>query len=176
MVSKIPSPSIGSSTWYECTNNIQIESSRKQDGRTESQFHTARSHVRRLSTRRHLLLNYNQPNMRTSIALVASSFATASAFAPTSTQPLCVSSSALSATRRETFSTFSTATASILLSGVVQSPAQAAANEDEFNELINVLKARSDDNKEANTNYAMRADKMSSRVMKDAKTRRPKLM
>ena len=114
--------------------------------------------------------------MRTSIALLAS-FATASAFAPTSTQPLRVSSSALSATRRETFSTFSTATASILLSGVVQSPAQAADDDDEeFNELINVLKARSDDNKEANANYAMRADKMSSRVIKDAKTRRPKLM
>ena len=110
--------------------------------------------------------------MRTYIALLAS-VATASAFAPTSTQPLCVSSSALSATRRETFSTF-TAAASILLS--VQSPAQAADDEEEFNELINVLKARSDDNKEANANYAMRADKMSSRVMKDAKTRRPKLM
>lgn len=110
--------------------------------------------------------------MRASIALLAS-VATASAFAPTSTQPLCgVSSSALSATRRETFSTFTAA--AFLLS--VQSPAQAADDEEEFNELINVLKARSDDNKEANANYAMRADKMSSRVMKDAKTRRPKLM
>lgn len=38
------------------------------------------------------------------------------------------------------------------------------------------MKARSDENKEANANYAMRADKMSTKDFKDAKTRRPKLI
>ena len=110
--------------------------------------------------------------MKTSIALIiASSLDSAAAFvAPQSTPS---SSTSLSATRRDTLSKFGTATAAVLLLGV--SSAQASDKE-EYNELINVLKARSEDNKEANANYAMRANKMSSKDFKDAKSRRPKLM
>mmetsp|Transcript_18693 Transcript_18693/g.33831 ORF Transcript_18693/g.33831 Transcript_18693/m.33831 type:complete len:167 (-) Transcript_18693:215-715(-) len=114
--------------------------------------------------------------MRASTVLIASfAFATASAFAP-ATCPCTTSSSALSASRREAFEKFGSAAFSagiILISG--EQPAQAA-EEEEFNELINVLKARSDDNKEANANYAMRADKLSSKDFKDVKSRRPKLI
>ena len=119
--------------------------------------------------------------MKASIVLIASSLVTASGFvAPPAVKPSCTPSpSALSAiTRRDTlskvFGTATLSTAAALLSGV--SSAQAASNEEEYNELINVLKARSDDNKEANSNYAQRANKMSSRDFKDAKSRRPKLM
>ena len=110
--------------------------------------------------------------MKTSIVLIASSLASVtSAFvAPQSTTPL---STSLSATRRDTLSQFGTTAAAFLLSGV--SSAQASDKE-EYSELINVLKARSEDNKEANANYAMRANKMSSKDFKDAKSRRPKLM
>jgi len=112
--------------------------------------------------------------MKTSIVLIASSLASASAFvfvAPQSTTPS--SSTSLSATRRDTLSQFGTTTAAVLLSGV--SSAQASDKE-EYSELINVLKARSEENKEANANYAVRANKMSSKDFKDAKSRRPKLM
>ena len=120
--------------------------------------------------------------MKASIVLIASSLVTASGFvAPPAVKPSCTPSpSALSAiTRRDTlskvFGTATLSTAAALLSGV--SSAQAASNEEqEYNELIIVLKARSDDNKEANSNYAQRANKMSSRDFKDAKSRRPKLM
>ena len=108
--------------------------------------------------------------MKTSIVLIASSLASARAFVSLQST---TSASALSATRRDTLSQFGTTTAAVLLSGV--SSAQASDKE-EYSELINVLKARSEDNKEANANYAMRANKMSSRDFKDAKSRRPKLM
>ena len=120
--------------------------------------------------------------------LMASLFATtASAFTPSFPVPQFTTSSsslstALSESRREAMESCFTSTTfaigSILLSG--QQPAQAAtsskSDEAEFNELINVLKTRSDENKEANANYSMRADKMSSKDFKDAKSRRPKLM
>ena len=108
--------------------------------------------------------------MKTSIVLIASSLASARAFVSLQST---TSASALSATRRDTLSQFGTTTAAVLLSGV--SSAQASDKE-EYSELINVLKARSEDNKEANANYAMRANKMSSKDFKDAKSRRPKLM
>ena len=119
--------------------------------------------------------------------LVASLFATtASAFTPSFPVPQFTTSSSsstsLSESRREAMESCFTSTTfaigTILLSG--QQPAQAAtsskSDEAEFNELINVLKTRSDENKEANANYSMRADKMSSKDFKDAKSRRPKLM
>jgi len=119
---------------------------------------------------------------------MASLFATtASAFTPSFPVPQFTttsssSSTALSESRREAMESCFTSTAfaigSILLSG--QQPAQAAtsskSDEAEFNELINVLKTRSEENKEANANYSMRADKMSSKDFKDAKSRRPKLI
>jgi len=118
--------------------------------------------------------------MKTSTLFLAS-LATASAFAPTTHQPCTPSSfSALSASRREAMEKFGAAafSAAVLISGgqPAQAASKVATEEAEFNELINVLKARSDDNKEANANYAMRADKMSSKDFTDAKSRRPKLM
>jgi len=110
--------------------------------------------------------------MKTSIVLIASSLASTSAFAGLQSTTSS-SSTSLSATRRDTLSQFGTAAAAVLLSGV--SSAQASDKE-EYSELINVLKARSEDNKEANANYAMRANKMSSKDFKDAKSKRPKLM
>ncbi len=117
--------------------------------------------------------------MKTSLALIAS-LATASAFAPSS--PCSSSTSALSATRRESIEQLfgnAATTAAIALTAAVQ-PAAAAASatseEAEYNELINVLKTRSEENQEANKNYAMRANKMDSRYFDDVKTRRPKLM
>ena len=110
--------------------------------------------------------------MKTSIVLIASSLASASAFAGLQLTTTS-SSTSLSATRRDTLSQFGTSAAAVLLSGV--SSAQASDKE-EYSELINVLKARSEDNKEANANYAVRANKMSSKDFKDAKSRRPKLM
>jgi len=109
--------------------------------------------------------------MKTSIVLIASSLASVSAFA--GPQSTTTTSTSLSATRRDTLSQFGTTAAAVLLSGV--SSAQASDKE-EYSELINVLKARSEDNKEANANYAVRANKMSSKDFKDAKSRRPKLM
>lgn len=117
--------------------------------------------------------------MKTSIALTAFA-ATASAFAPMS-KP-CRRNTATSATRRESIEKMIIGTASTfgIFAATGAQPAQAAATtkaqEEEFNELINLLKARSDDNKEANANYAMRADKLSDADFKDAKMRRPKLM
>jgi len=110
--------------------------------------------------------------------LLLASFATASAFAPATThhQSWTRSSSALPATRREVIENLSASafSAVVLISGAQS--AQAATQEEEFNELINVLKARTDENKEANANYAMRADKMSAKDFNDAKNRRPKLI
>jgi len=117
--------------------------------------------------------------MKSTVIITLIAFAVASeAFAPATHQPCAASSSALSASRRGAIEKLGTAAFSaglLLLSG--DQPARAAATqEEEFNELISVLKARSDENKEANANYAMRADKMNSKDFKDAKTRRPKLM
>mmetsp|Transcript_44152 Transcript_44152/g.92837 ORF Transcript_44152/g.92837 Transcript_44152/m.92837 type:complete len:170 (-) Transcript_44152:25-534(-) len=117
--------------------------------------------------------------MKTSFLFLAS-LASASAFSPTTLPHATTtsSSSALSATRRETIEKFGAAafSAGILLASGVQ-PAQAAtAEEAEYNQLIDLLKARSEENKEANANYAMRADKMSEKDFQDVKTRRPKLI
>ena len=122
--------------------------------------------------------------MKTSIALLAS-LATASAFAPTTPLSCATQNSALSATRRESIeqlftNTAATAAAAMLLTNSAQ-PAfattkEAAAEEAEYNELIAMLKARSEENQEANKNYAMRANKLSKKDFDDVKTRRPKLM
>jgi hypothetical protein len=117
-----------------------------------------------------------------SIALLASLAATAAAFTPAATSSSS-SSVALSATRRESIEQLFGTTASALSAGVLltatttSQPANAvSAEEAEYNELINVLKARSDQNSEANKNYAMRSDKLSQRDFDDVKTRRPKLI
>jgi hypothetical protein len=89
------------------------------------------------------------------------------------------SSVALSATRRESIEQLASAlSAGVILTTTTSSqPANAvSAEEAEYNELINVLKARSDQNSEANKNYAMRSDKLSQRDFDDVKTRRPKLI
>ena len=114
-----------------------------------------------------------------SIALLASLAATtASAFTPANSS--ISSSIALSATRRESIEQLASAlSAGVLLTATTTSsqPANAvSAEEAEYNELINVLKARSDQNSEANKNYAMRSDKLSQRDFDDVKTRRPKLI
>jgi hypothetical protein len=115
-----------------------------------------------------------------SIALLASLAATAAAFTPAATTSS--SSSVLSATRRESIEQLFGTTASALSAGIIlttttSQPANAvSAEEAEYNELINVLKARSDQNSEANKNYAMRSDKLSQRDFDDVKTRRPKLI
>lgn len=114
-----------------------------------------------------------------SIALLASLAATtASAFTPAATSTRSCSSVALSATRRESIEQLASAlSAGILLTTTTSEPANAvSAEEAEYNELINVLKARSDQNSEANKNYAMRSDKLSQRDFDDVKTRRPKLI
>ena len=115
-----------------------------------------------------------------SIALLASLAATtASAFTPAATSTRSCSSVALSATRRESIEQLASAlSAGILLTTTTASqPVNAAsAEEAEYNELINVLKARSETNSEANKNYAMRSDKLSQRDFDDVKTRRPKLI
>ena len=110
-----------------------------------------------------------------SIALLASLAATAAAFTPAATSR---SSLALSATRRESIEQLASAlSAGVLLTTTSSQPANAvSAEEAEYNELINVLKARSDQNSEANKNYAMRSDKLSQRDFDDVKTRRPKLI
>src|SRR6056300_1751260 len=118
-----------------------------------------------------------------SIALLASLAATtASAFTPAATTTSS-SSVALSATRRESIEQLFGTTASALSAGILlttttsSQPANGvSAEEAEYNELINVLKARSDQNSEANKNYAMRSDKLSQRDFDDVKTRRPKLI
>lgn len=116
-----------------------------------------------------------------SIALLASLAATAAAFTPAATTTSS-RSVALSATRRESIEQLFGTTASALSAGVLlktsSQPANAAssAEEAEYNELINVLKARSESNSEANKNYAMRSDKLSQRDFDDVKTRRPKLI
>ena len=113
-----------------------------------------------------------------SIALFASLAATtASAFTPAATTTSS-SSVALSATRRESIEQLASAlSAGVLLTTTTSQPANAvSAEEAEYNELINVLKARSDQNSEANKNYAMRSDKLSQRDFDDVKTRRPKLI
>lgn len=94
----------------------------------------------------------------------------AEAFAP-STIAQSATATSLSATRREVGSAAFGAAAAILFTG-----ASAAQAEDESNELIDTLKARSEQNKDANKQYAMRADKMSSRDFKDVKTRKPKFV
>jgi hypothetical protein len=123
--------------------------------------------------------------MKTSIAFIASSLAAASAFSPAATLSCArTSSSALSATRRESIEQLfgSTAAAAGLVFTSATQPAFAAAGttkaaqEAEYNELINVLKARSEENQEANKNYAMRANKLSKEDFDDVKLRRPKLM
>ena len=117
--------------------------------------------------------------MKTSIALLAS-LATASAFAPTT--PSCTpKTSALSATRRESIEQLfgNTAAAAAMVFTAASQPASAAtkaAEEAEYNELIAMLKARSEENQEANKNYAMRANKLAKEDFDDVKNRRPKLM
>ena len=93
------------------------------------------------------------------------------------TTPTTTSSTALSATRRQSIEQlFTTATATLALTSTLAQPAFATSEEAEYNELINVLKTRSEENAEANKNYAMRANKLDSRYFDDVKTRRPKLM
>ena len=111
--------------------------------------------------------------MKISIALLAS-LATASAFAPT---PSCTTqNSALSATRRESIEQLFTNTATTAAAMLLTNAQPAAAEEAEYNELIAMLKARSEENQEANKNYAMRANKLTKKDFDDVKTRRPKLM
>lgn len=74
----------------------------------------------------------------------------------------------------EKFGSAALTAGAILVAG--NQPAQAASQEEEFCELTDMLKARSEENKEANANYAMRADKLSSKDFADVKTRRPKLI
>lgn len=105
-----------------------------------------------------------------SALIVATAAYSAEAFAPSMTAQ-SATATALSATRREVGSAAFGAAAAILFTG-----AAAARAEDESNELIDTLKARSEQNKDANTQYAMRADKMSSRDFKDVKTRKPKFV
>ena len=118
--------------------------------------------------------------MKTSIALIASSLAAASAFSPAATLSCTRSSTFLSATRRESIEQLFGFSAGLVLTNAVAQPAFAAttskAEEAEYNELIAALKARSEENAEANKNYAMRANKLSSGDFADVKTRRPKLM
>jgi hypothetical protein len=113
-----------------------------------------------------------------SIALVAAA-CSIEAFAPAPQQWTTVTTTtALSASRREAMEKFGAAAFSagaVFFAGEQKAHA-AQTEEDEFNELINVLKARTEANKEANANYAMRADKLSKRDFDDAKTRRPKLI
>ncbi|KAL7490516.1 hypothetical protein ACHAWT_000094 [Skeletonema menzelii] len=116
--------------------------------------------------------------MKTSIALLAS-LATASAFAPTT--PCTPKTSALSATRRESIEQLfgNTAAAAAMVLTAASQPASAAtkaAEEAEYNELIAMLKARSEENQEANKNYAMRANKLAKEDFDDVKNRRPKLI
>lgn len=120
--------------------------------------------------------------MRTTSSFVSVLLATVcsvEAFSP-SKQPQfsrSPSTSALSATRRETIEKLFGAafSAGAVLVAAGGSPAQAA-NDEEYNELIATLKARSEANKEANENYARRSDKLSKRDFKDIKANRPKLI
>ena len=122
--------------------------------------------------------------MKTSIALISSLAATASAFSPavtlSSSTKSSSTSSALSATRRESIEQlFGTAAAfsAVMLQAAEPAAASSKVEEEvEYNELINLLKTRSDENSEANKNYAMRANKLSQRDFDDIKTRRPKLI
>ena len=82
---------------------------------------------------------------------------------------------AFSTSRRGALEKVASASAAAAATLLVGPPANAA-QEAEYNQLVELLKARSDENKEANANYAMRANKMSERDFKDAKNRRPKLM
>ena len=84
---------------------------------------------------------------------------------------------AFSTSRRGALEKVASASAAAAATLLVGPPANAATGQEaEYNELVEMLKARSDENKEANANYAMRANKMSERDFKDAKNRRPKLM
>ena len=105
-----------------------------------------------------------------SALIIATAACSAKAFAP-STSAQSTTTTALSATRREVGSAAFGVAAAILFTG-----ASAAQAEAESNELVDTLKARSEANKEANKQYAMRADKMSSRDFKDVKTRKPKFV
>jgi len=107
-----------------------------------------------------------------SALIVATAAYSAEAFAPASSRQSATGTlTALSATRREVGSAAIGAAAAVLFTG-----ASAAQAEDESNELIKSLKERSEANKDANKQYAMRADKMSSRDFKDVKTRKPKFV
>mmetsp|Transcript_18670 Transcript_18670/g.40068 ORF Transcript_18670/g.40068 Transcript_18670/m.40068 type:complete len:173 (-) Transcript_18670:401-919(-) len=119
--------------------------------------------------------------MRASILLLAS-LATTSAFSPAPARQ-CTSKgpspSELRASRREAVERFGSAALSagaVLLTGNRPAGAAAATQEEEFNQLVDLLKARSEENREANANYAMRADKLSDKDFQDVKTRRPKLI
>ena len=129
----------------------------------------------RSSLHLHPSFNLSNPTMKTtstaiSALIVATVAYSAEAFAP-ATSRQSATLTALSATRREVGSAAIGAAAAVLFTG-----ASAAQAEDESNELIKSLKERSEANKDANKQYAMRADKLSSRDFKDVKTRRPKLV
>ena len=110
-------------------------------------------------------------------------------FAPTTTKPATAVSSSSSSvvvelsavvSRRDTFEVASAlwtvvaATTTTAAAAAAPLVARAAEEEDEStSEFIQKLKARSETNKEANRNYAMRADKLSFRDFKDAKLRKP---
>lgn len=122
--------------------------------------------------------------MKTSFAFIVYFATASSAFSPAATLSSSSSSSVLSATRRESIEQLFGTAATVFSAGtVLTSAAQTAfaaatskAQEAEYNELINVLKARSDENQVANKNYAMRANKLSKEDFDDVKVRRPKLM
>ncbi|KAL7538853.1 hypothetical protein ACHAWF_006229 [Thalassiosira exigua] len=120
--------------------------------------------------------------MKTSTILsIAALLAPAAAFAPAASAGPRPPSSALSATssRRGAlgkFASSASAAAAVLLLAGESADAADSGESAEYNQLVELLKARSDENKEANANYAMRADKLSERDFKDAKIRRPKLI
>ena len=131
--------------------------------------------IRHLRSSLHPSFNLSNPTMKTtstaiSALIVATAAYSAEAFAPAISRQ-SATLTALSATRREVGSAAIGAAAAVLFTG-----ASAAQAEDESNELIKSLKERSEANKDANKQYAMRADKLSSRDFKDVKTRRPKLV
>ena len=106
-----------------------------------------------------------------SALIVATAAYSAEAFAPATSRQSATLTALSATTRREVGSAAIGAAAAVLFTG-----ASAAQAEDESNELIKSLKERSEANKDANKQYAMRADKLSSRDFKDVKTRRPKLV
>ena len=89
-------------------------------------------------------------------------------FAPTNKQ--APSTVMLSASRRETIGAVFVAA---VAAGVAPLAVQAVEEEEPSSELIETLKARTEANREANANYAIRADKLSQRDFDDQKIRRP---